>query len=690
MTFTRQLVTVDAEISVLGPLLVQSSEPGPWGVDAVCLRDTTDRLVIPGTELMGLYRAALDRLGCDSFGRAASSATSNSESGRSLKQDKSATGLMAEPLSSFSVDPGNISSRYPVWFSDARSVHVWPVAGQHTTSMTAVDPESGTAKPMSLRALDCPVPIGAQAAFRFQVVAAVPDGLHKNFAEVLNAVLQEGLQYAGGHRTIGFGEVRESVIMGLRYYQPATFATTDARTQVFSNLALESASASLFPLGSSHVASENAKAWAASCPAAFTVEWQVLDPFCLTEGVVNGNVYESVSFLRGDVLRGALAGLLKRALGIDSRTNMGHGSDLRQMQQPVCKNFDAIGFTDAHLSGNCIAPRSFAVHRGRMFDLSLISQPDGSACLLDGIAPRFQPDWKESEWRIVRSVFPQREPRRELRIRTQIHAGTRRSDDEKLFAQRLVDPTDQLWQGRMTLHADGLTAANALSTPKEREDLFRSVFLQLEDMLNSGHMTVGKTKARIRGRIIGHQPFESFDEVAKDVETSVDAGESFVVMLTSASMLVDYYKHPELTLDPKRLTDIYREVFTELSNGVCTLQRCFVSHQLVGGFRAWQETSATGKPYNPLLFTSPGSVFVLKAEKSRKADAGRCVSRWLSRGLTPPGKNVLTWVGERFGDEFPFIILPQNGYGGIKLISDQCKQYRPGTETLNVVEGVIQ
>ena len=58
-------VKVDLELTIAGPILVTDSESGPSGLDAVCMRDSIGRLVIPGTLLKGLYRESLENLGLD-------------------------------------------------------------------------------------------------------------------------------------------------------------------------------------------------------------------------------------------------------------------------------------------------------------------------------------------------------------------------------------------------------------------------------------------------------------------------------------------------------------------------------------------------------------------------------------------------------------------------------------------------
>ncbi len=309
----RRFVTVDAEIEVAGPVMVQSSEPGPWGVDAVCLRNASGHLVIPGSELLGLYRAGLEQLCVDPFHQVIGAPGG----ARSLAVDKAATGLMAEPLSDREVDEQNVSGRFPVWFSDAKTVHRWPAAGQNTVSMTAVDEETGAAQDMSLRTLDCPVPVGSSARFRMQVVAACPEDRLPQFMDVLHAFLTAGLNYVGSHRTIGFGEVLSAVILGVTDYSPAQ--PVPMRFHHGFARAIDS----LFPASDDPAAHSNARRWRKSYPATFDVEWEIANPFCLTEGVVNGNIYESVSSLRGDVLRGALAGLLKRYFDLDTRRNRG-------------------------------------------------------------------------------------------------------------------------------------------------------------------------------------------------------------------------------------------------------------------------------------------------------------------------------------------------------------------------------
>ncbi len=343
--------------------------------------------------------------------------------------------------------------------------------------------------------------------------------------------------------------------------------------------------------------------------------------------------------------------------------------------------------------GNRVVPCSLAVHNDRIFDLALVDRPEDSSLLIHGVAPRLHPDWKDQDWKQVRRQFPWREPRRELRVRTQIHAEYRRSEDDRLFAQRVVDPTGQVWGGTVSVDVSRLVGSAGSLADTNRKDVLESLLGRLYGLLNSGYMTIGKTKARIRGRMVRLRRFQEFDEAAKSVEAQVGAGEPIVIMLNTSALMINWYSNQDLVSSPQKLTEIYRQTFRELSANYWELRRCFVSHQLVGGFRAWQETSAHGEPYNPMLLTSPGSVFVLAAEKSRKTEAGQCVARWLATGLQPTQQAVLDWVKRQFkqaGDSFPYTFLPQNGYGRIELISDHCQAHRPGGGQVEIATGVIQ
>jgi CRISPR/Cas system CSM-associated protein Csm3 (group 7 of RAMP superfamily) len=46
------------ELILRGPILVHSSAVGPWGVDAVALRDPAGHLIIPGDAVKGKVREA--------------------------------------------------------------------------------------------------------------------------------------------------------------------------------------------------------------------------------------------------------------------------------------------------------------------------------------------------------------------------------------------------------------------------------------------------------------------------------------------------------------------------------------------------------------------------------------------------------------------------------------------------------
>ncbi len=118
------------EFVVQGPLLVHSTAIGPWGLDAVGMRNADGHLVISGDAIIGKLREAFDHIGHDPFvtetGPVKSRAKAISDNRRRSDDSQSHESFKKEQLQA---DP---DQRYPLFVSDAVSVAPWQLlVGTH-------------------------------------------------------------------------------------------------------------------------------------------------------------------------------------------------------------------------------------------------------------------------------------------------------------------------------------------------------------------------------------------------------------------------------------------------------------------------------------------------------------------------------------------------------------------------------
>lgn len=267
------------EVILRGPILVHSSAIGPWGVDAVALRDSAGHLIVPGDAVKGKIREAWDQIGGNPFPehtRAVDMATFR-EGENAASREKS----HVQNLEAF--------HPFPLFFSDFCSVAVWPPPGRQTVSQTALDADTGTAKPGSLRTYDCPVLPGQLARFRGAVRFLCSDeDAAKAILDRICAALAWVLSF-GSQKSVGYG--RNVGAQGLG----------DARV-IEQTVTRFSAAA--------------AGAQASAGVRSVLVDFSFRDPLCVPSGVVNGNIFESRDEIPGETLRGAVAELLKQIGGL--------------------------------------------------------------------------------------------------------------------------------------------------------------------------------------------------------------------------------------------------------------------------------------------------------------------------------------------------------------------------------------
>ncbi len=549
---------------------------------------------------------------------------------------------------------------FPLFFSDFRALEIWPEPGRQTVSQTALDADTGAAKPGSLRTYDCPVLPGQLARFRGDVRFFCGDEeAGKMILDRLCAALAWVISF-GSQKSVGYGRNVGAQGHG------------DARVIEQTVTRFSAAAAPQATAGAGSV----------------LVDFSFRDPLCVPSGVVNGNIFESRDEIPGETLRGAVAELLKQIGGLprDCQDLAQAGTD--HPFAALCRHFSRIRFTTARPArpGSRepapVLPRSWAIAGKRLFDFALV-EPQRAEELFDAEAAAFCHDWKTEDWEAVNSHLGVVFPRQELHVRTAVETGRRRAKTHSLFACRLLRPEGIVWRGRISLDdrpRDGESVADA--------DLL-AAFVQCQALLASGWLSVGKTRARGQGDCMADGSRSTAPVPLKE-----SSGGVFVVTLRGPALMLDprdCLEQDGSLKSPEDIDGLYAAYWTEVSGGLLAElpRQRFTQEALVGGFQARKYRYCLDKtvdlrskpleerlrlqksfPYNPTLIVEAGSVFVLRVcDPAHEAAASAKVAQWLAHGLPLPA-----WAGRAYGDtHHTNIFIPANGFGEID-VNQPCHQ----------------
>ncbi|MFZ1342874.1 RAMP superfamily CRISPR-associated protein [Thiothrix eikelboomii] len=463
-----------------------------------------------------------------------------------------------------------------------------------------IDPDTGAVKRGHVQVIESPYPAGTRVAYSgwFEVSATEEEA-----AELRSRILQ-GLQFVpalGAFKSIGFGRIEAVEV----------------------SAAQERKQDSLTPQSGD----------------SFGLVLELDRPICFARPHADDNRFESESHIPGAALIGAV---INRMQQLSRETN----------RWPVLrKHIDAIRFTHAF-------PAEYGKQqRGVPIPLSLFADEQAvhdaasapMSALAGAKAPVFQPDWK-SEWSDVEPVFSGlrdgNEPHRQLRVRTAIETESQAAADEKLFAQEVVETHKHQWLANASLYGipDGERSA---------------VGAELLDLLGYGLHGLGKTRA-MTSRI--QSTTEIPPVIASQTNTaSLQVGQTLrLLLVTPARLLPDRVSLPA-TNGGGQLHQIYADSWETLSGGSLKLKHFFARQQLYGGDYYYHRflKPLGNTPYNPLLLTEAGSVFVL--EVTDPAGAVACLQQWQQAGL--PQLPGITGAEDWHSNP----LLAANGYGEILL-----------------------
>ncbi len=590
-----------ARLTLRGPVLTQSTTQARFGVDAA-MAISDGHFYLPSTLVKGLLAEAWQELSC---------ADPSFEQAR-----KEWLGERSEAR-----DPSgrNRPARAKLFFADFVDAAT-PAGHTPTRFRIEIDDDRGSVEHGHYLVIEAPYPSGKQVAFEAILWALCPDA---QTAEDLRKRVQTGLRWiaaAGAERSVGFGRVVDGAC------GPLICLT--------------------WPAPPAPPAPANPS------PAAFDLSLHFTQPICVAGRRTADNVFDSVPWITGGVLKGALATLL----------------DLDRGRWPtLLQHLHAVRFTHAYPAPDTpdtpatpdtpdiprptrpiFPPASLVTRDSHTFHDALFV-PD--ARLIDDTSPAFSVDWKDDAASRVAKLFGWAQPPSELRVRTAIDGASRRAAEDELFAYRMIVPDKVAWLASVSLDAVDPAARPAVAA-------------EFEQALQHGLFAIGKTKARA-----------SVTTAASTPPTATLAGNLVAVTLQSAALLCAPSRYLLSSTEPRKQgsTDRdtmwleYAQVWDDLSGGALALEHYFHRQSLAGGGYL-RHRFQHGQPYRPYLLTDAGSVFLLKVRDAGPTTA--CLTRWLRRGveLSPAVRHFYALDGVPEHDLWracPY--LPENGFGEIAL-----------------------
>lgn len=371
---------------------------------------------------------------------------------------------------------------------------------------------------------------------------------------------------------------------------------------------------------------------------------------CVGASTLKGNVFSSADYISGGQIKGALARLLLLQTGAPSLGAL-HTTSL------LARHFDALRVTHAlpaaPAGGRPMPlPLSLVSHRGHVWDAALLASPPAG---LDE-APAFIVDWKAATYAQAGATQGWPALRRHLRVRTAIQQG--RALDEKLFAV----------EGITCLQDDGQPAARWLfdidlsAVPAADH---AAMWAELASCVAGGLGPLGKTDA-----VVQVAPLPAGDAGQADCWPSanptspgtVQPAKPMVLCLVSDALLLPT---TAAAASPNQLLVAYQAAFDALlalanAAGCLQLTHHFARQHLAGG-EYLQRRFMSARPYQPLMLTYAGSVFVFRV--ADEAAATQVLMRWQQQGLPLPPA-----VAEAHGHSWKHqTYLPQHGYGEVAL-----------------------
>lgn len=354
------------------------------------------------------------------------------------------------------------------------------------------------------------------------------------------------------------------------------------------------------------------------------------------------NRYVSEDFIPGGAIKGSITTLLRLLSGQRQGDGTAGHPDFPMLSQYL----DQIVFTHAQPAvigqhtckrGHAL-PKSIVMADDKFFDIARKDKPG----LINGKAPIFATDWKSKHWTAVSKDTTLNLPAypgdsRSLILHTEINAESGAAKDHQLFSIEAVNPEHHEWLANITLPKDIDASAK------------QALHEELKRLFSLGLHWLGKTEASAEVTLTAPFIIPGAHPVTQDQQ-------QITITLLSAACLLPVGTPVPSTNGGNALLEAYCKSWTELSDGSLQLRRFYAGQQLVGGYYL-HKRFGQGKPYNPRIFTTTGSVFVFTTTDFKKAKS--CLDNWSKYGLPQLKGFSSDWR------ENPYIA--QNGYGEIAV-----------------------
>lgn len=606
---------IDIILSIQGPFITKSTAAGEYGVDAVLARHPDGRPYVAGTHIAGKLKQAWEEIGVP---------PDQAEKWLGRKEETAA----ATERKGLLIDDFVLEE-----LGDRRDFRY----------RIRLDAFRGSVRKGAFQVIESPFGSGEVVRCRGEIRLLAADEAE---AAAVEKWIRQGLRWIpalGAHRSIGFGRLLQANVRRLV----------------------------------SAAGPEQAVQASVEADAAWDLAIRPLAPFCIARRRVAKNLFESEDTIPGAVIKGALATTLR---ALRSSNGGGGGAPGNAALAALEANLEKLRISHAFPGRTCtvrpvVPPLSLVkVGKDELYDVASQDKPvvirnrEGK-----WEAPAFSIDWKRSEDVWDRCGWPRLA--RELRVRTSIDPGKRRSKEEQLFAYEMVVPGDTVWLARLDL--SGVAATDRAQ-----------VLEALRGVLKDDFAPIGKTKARARVTLL---PKGSV-QVALPSQPDPVESRIWIVTLQTPALLCDLEGLTESTGEAE-LLEAYKVAWADISGNTLEVVRYFARQSLGGGeffYHHFQkEDTGTPAPYKPYLLTDAGSVFVLMAKKEdQTAEARQKIAEWLVAGLPLP-----RWVKERYrrkgkdGDHWencPY--LPESGYGEIAVNLPLHRDLAPAAEDLMQVE----
>lgn len=573
-------------LQLRAPFLFKSGQSLPLGLDAATLENQQGQALIPGTHLRGHLRHALEEFAHHGalpanwidtwFGHESPGDSGDAPARGRLDFDAYWTATIA----------GATGLPREQWFS-------LPSASFSAQSATRyrvrIDDSTGTADPGALQLIGQTHAAGTVVTFEGYIGA---DGATEAELKDVEHWLHKALAWIpalGALKGIGFGQVHQVELKR----EPVALAELRLPERVDGALALS---------------------------------FQLDRPYCFGARALESNRFESVPYVPGGALRGALFEWCQRVVAgtqdaKDASLILQHAQQLHirhawasgETRTPAVIPESAVYVDDALVDAS-VAPwnQPFIVKRGQHAKV-----------------PAFPVDWK-SEWGRFAEAHGHLNPPTWTEVRTAIDPERLSAAENKLFSYdaRLASDGKAPYTFRTEIRLDGAPA----------DELWAALARVLPRALKR----LGKTEARAIGISLAAAPApEPVPETGR-----------VVLCLQSDALLGQRAFGP--MADEHALRQAYREYFLQHSEQALDLVDLYINQKLAGGAyfrnRYWRHEPA----YRARLLTKAGSVFVFEP-KTEAATA--TLRRWLDYGLPPA--EAEDWRQNPY--------LRANGYGEVRL-----------------------